>query len=65
MNAQLNLASTAQTVLVDQLATITDTILEVALPAPVISSLPPATSSPPASEVHEFRSQLDALTSQV
>ena len=69
MNTQLILASTADSVPLDQLASIADKILEVALPTPTVASLsPPATASLPSTsspEIQNLQAQLNHLTSQL
>ena len=68
LSAQLILASTADTLPLDQIAAIADKILEVATPAPNISALqqttPPASISPP-TELATQRTKGEQLTAQV
>ena len=68
LNAQLILASTADTLPLDQIAATADKILEVAPPAPNISALqqtpPPASVAPP-TELATLHTKVEQLTAQV
>ncbi|XP_065067489.1 uncharacterized protein LOC135693039 [Rhopilema esculentum] len=71
-NVRLILASTADSLPVEQVALLADKILEVATPlgisslTPTVSALAPTPVTPPiASEVHALRSQVEELTFQV
>ncbi len=69
MKAQLILASSADTVSIDQLATLADKILEVALPTPSVASISPGPSSSnhsdPAKVISDLQGQINNLATQI
>ena len=65
-NIQLILASTPDTVQLDELALLADKILEVAPPQPSIASISPSpVDSSVAKEIHDLRNQVNSLTTQL
>ncbi len=69
MNAQLILASSADTVSIDQLATLADKILEVALPTPSVASITPgplsSTHADPVKVISDLQGQINSLATQI
>ncbi|XP_065055346.1 uncharacterized protein LOC135683893 [Rhopilema esculentum] len=65
-NIQLILASTPDTVQLDELALLADKILEVAPPQPSIASISPSpVDSSVAKEIYDLRNQVNSLTTQL
>ena len=62
-NIQLILASTPQTISLEDLSLLADKILEVASPHPSVAALPPRTPPPPT--MHEHNQQFAALQGQI
>eukprot|EP00794_Sanderia_malayensis_P013035 gene13035-biopygen10394 len=64
-NAQLILASSADTVSIEQLASLADKILEVALPGNSVSAMSTTITPTPSRDIQNLQAQISALTTQM